>query len=105
MAGTCARPSSTPATRSAATLIDARAQRGQRVITYGAADADIAATGVAMTAIAGMTIAMSHAAGPGDAVARALAGAFNAQNLLGVLGVLLASDVALDRRARRARAP
>ena len=40
----------------------------------------------------------------GDAARRALVGAFNAQNLLGVLGALLASDVAARRRARGARA-
>jgi UDP-N-acetylmuramoyl-L-alanyl-D-glutamate--2,6-diaminopimelate ligase len=44
----------------------------------------------------GMTIGVATPKGRGE-FGTALAGAFNVQNLLGVLGVLLASDVELDR--------
>ena len=67
--------------------------RGQRVISYGADDADIAATEVDMAG-SRMTIAIRSPQGRGT-LSTALTGAFNVQNLLGVLGVLLASDVAL----------
>jgi UDP-N-acetylmuramoyl-L-alanyl-D-glutamate--2,6-diaminopimelate ligase len=69
-----------------------RAQR-QRVISYGADGADIVATDVT----AGpqrMTIRVATPKGRGT-FAAPVAGAFNVQNLLGVLGVLLASDVEL----------
>jgi UDP-N-acetylmuramoyl-L-alanyl-D-glutamate--2,6-diaminopimelate ligase len=75
-------------------VVRARARR-QRVITYGAAGADIVATRVD-TPAAGMAIAVATPRGRGEIVTK-LAGAFNVQNLLGVLGVLLANDVALDR--------
>ena len=74
-------------------LIARARQRGQRVISYGADDADIAATDVDMTG-SRMTIAIRSPQGRGT-LSTALTGAFNVQNLLGVLGVLLASDVAL----------
>ena len=66
---------------------------GGRVISYGADEADIAATRVDMTG-SRMSIAVRTPKGEGT-IDTALAGAFNVQNLLGVLGVLLASDVAL----------
>jgi UDP-N-acetylmuramoyl-L-alanyl-D-glutamate--2,6-diaminopimelate ligase len=74
-------------------LIDRARARGQRVITYGADDADIAATRVEMTR-SRMTIAIRSPQGPGT-LSTTLTGAFNVQNLLGVLGALLASDVML----------
>jgi UDP-N-acetylmuramoyl-L-alanyl-D-glutamate--2,6-diaminopimelate ligase len=67
--------------------------RGVRVITYGAGDADIAATHVDMAG-ARMTVALRTPQGAGT-LSTPLAGAFNVQNVLGVLGVLLASDVSL----------
>jgi UDP-N-acetylmuramoyl-L-alanyl-D-glutamate--2,6-diaminopimelate ligase len=74
-------------------IVRARTHR-QKVVTYGAENADISATRVRI-APSGMEIAVSTPQGRGELVT-ALAGAFNVQNLLGVLGVLLASDVALD---------
>jgi UDP-N-acetylmuramoyl-L-alanyl-D-glutamate--2,6-diaminopimelate ligase len=67
--------------------------RGIRVITYAAHDADIAATDVDMRGST-MRIALRTPEGRGS-VSTSLAGAFNVQNLQGVLGVLLASGVAL----------
>jgi UDP-N-acetylmuramoyl-L-alanyl-D-glutamate--2,6-diaminopimelate ligase len=67
--------------------------RGIRVITYAAHDADIAATDVDMRGST-MRIALRTPQGRGS-VSTSLAGAFNVQNLQGVLGVLLASGVAL----------
>jgi UDP-N-acetylmuramoyl-L-alanyl-D-glutamate--2,6-diaminopimelate ligase len=79
----------------------ARANR-HRVITYGAEGADIVATAVDVTT-RGMTIAVAMPKGRGEIVT-SLVGAFNVQNLLGVLGVLLASDIephaALEALAR-----
>ena len=71
----------------------ARAQR-QKVISYGAERADIVATDVA-DASTGMSIRVETPKGSGE-FAVPVTGAFNVQNLLGVLGVLLASDVELD---------
>jgi len=75
-------------------LVDAARGRGQKVLTYGFGDADIAATGMATTP-QGIALSVATPWGRGD-VALQLAGAFNAANALGVLGVLLASGVALD---------
>lgn len=75
-------------------LIDRVRARGVRVITYGADDADVAATRVDV-GDSRMTISIRTPQGTGT-LSTALAGEFNVQNLLGVLGVLLASDVALD---------
>jgi UDP-N-acetylmuramoyl-L-alanyl-D-glutamate--2,6-diaminopimelate ligase len=74
-------------------LIATLRARGARVLTYGAGEADIVATAVASTA-AGMTIDVTTPAGSGRLETR-LAGAFNVQNLLGVLGVLLESGITL----------
>jgi UDP-N-acetylmuramoyl-L-alanyl-D-glutamate--2,6-diaminopimelate ligase len=63
-------------------------------LSYGAHDADIAATHVDMQG-ARMSIMFRTPEGRGS-LSTPLAGAFNVQNLQGVLGVLLASDVALD---------
>jgi UDP-N-acetylmuramoyl-L-alanyl-D-glutamate--2,6-diaminopimelate ligase len=86
-------------------LIERTRAHGGRVISYGADDADIAATHVDMTG-SGMTIAIRSPQGRGT-LATTLTGAFNVQNLLGVLGVLLASDVPFDAAvsALRALAP
>ena len=73
-------------------IAHARAQR-RTVITYGSDDADIAAQGIDMSG-ARMTIRVRTPQGEG-VLATALAGAFNVQNLLGVLGVLLASRIEL----------
>ena len=75
-------------------LADAARARGQNVLTYGLVNADIVAT--ALTAgYAGMALSVATPWGRGD-LAMQLDGAFNASNVLGVLGVLLASDIGLD---------
>ena len=66
---------------------------GTEVITYGAADSDIAATRVDMKGAA-MSLQLRTPRGDGTLTVP-LAGAFNVQNVCGVLGVLLASDVGL----------
>jgi len=75
-------------------LIDGVRGRGQKVLTYGFSGADIAATGLATTP-AGIALSVATPWGRGDVQTR-LVGAFNAANVLGVLGVLLASEVPLD---------
>jgi len=72
-------------------LIDAARSHGKRVITYGLASADIAATGIA-TRGGGIAMTVATPWGRGDVQTRVV-GEFNAHNLLGVLGVLLASEV------------
>jgi UDP-N-acetylmuramoyl-L-alanyl-D-glutamate--2,6-diaminopimelate ligase len=74
-------------------LIDRARARGVRVISYGALDADIAATHVDMR---GPRMSITFRTPQGrDTLSTSLAGAFNVQNLQGVLGVLLAGDIAL----------
>jgi UDP-N-acetylmuramoyl-L-alanyl-D-glutamate--2,6-diaminopimelate ligase len=75
-------------------LIETTRARGVRTLTYGAANADVTATSVVMTP-AGMVLDVATPWGRGQA-RTGIVGAFNAQNLLGTLGVLLASDVPLD---------
>jgi UDP-N-acetylmuramoyl-L-alanyl-D-glutamate--2,6-diaminopimelate ligase len=66
----------------------------QRVVTYAAEGADLIATRV-RASTSGMAIDVAASEGRGT-FETTLVGQFNVQNLLGVLGVLLASDVALD---------
>jgi UDP-N-acetylmuramoyl-L-alanyl-D-glutamate--2,6-diaminopimelate ligase len=76
-------------------LIDAARSRGQRVVSYGFSNADIAATGIAM---AGGGIALSVATPWGrGAIETRLVGEFNAHNVLGVLAVLLDSGIPFER--------
>jgi UDP-N-acetylmuramyl-tripeptide synthetase len=79
-------------------LIDAARARGQRLLTYGFANADIAATAITMDR-SGIVLEVTTPWGKA-ALESAVVGAFNAQNLLGVLGVLLASDVPLADAAK-----
>jgi UDP-N-acetylmuramoyl-L-alanyl-D-glutamate--2,6-diaminopimelate ligase len=74
-------------------LVDQARARGQRVVTYGFGTADIAALPVALNHD-GMVLEVATPWGKATLSSRVV-GAFNAQNLLGVLGVLLASDVPL----------
>jgi UDP-N-acetylmuramyl-tripeptide synthetase len=74
-------------------LIERLRASGRNVVSYGADDADIAATSVDMSGTR-MTLDVKSPQGTGT-VSAALAGAFNVENLLGVLGVLLASGVGL----------
>jgi UDP-N-acetylmuramyl-tripeptide synthetase len=74
-------------------LIDAARARGQRLLTYGFANADVAATAIAMDR-RGVVLDVATPWGKATLSSKVV-GAFNAQNLLGVLAVLLASDVPL----------
>jgi UDP-N-acetylmuramyl-tripeptide synthetase len=74
-------------------LIDAARGRGQRLLTYGFGSADVAATTMTMDR-RGVLLEIATPWGKATLVS-SVVGAFNAQNLLGVLGVLLASDVPL----------
>jgi UDP-N-acetylmuramyl-tripeptide synthetase len=75
-------------------LVDAARARGQKLLTYGVANADIAATVESMDR-RGVQLTVLTPWGRAQ-FASPVVGAFNVQNLLGVLGVLLASDVPLD---------
>ena len=74
-------------------LVDAARGRGQRVLTYSLANGDIVASRVT-TDRHGMHVDIGTPWGPASLFAPVV-GLFNAQNLLGVLGVLLAGDVPL----------
>jgi len=75
-------------------LVDLVRKGSCRLLTYGFAGADITATTVAPTP-AGLALSVATPWGKGELVAPVV-GAFNAANVLGVLGVLLASSVPLD---------
>jgi UDP-N-acetylmuramoyl-L-alanyl-D-glutamate--2,6-diaminopimelate ligase len=74
-------------------LVDGVKARGRKVLTYGLANADVSATGMATTA-QGIALSVATPRGRGD-VQTTLVGAFNATNVLGCLAVLLASEVPL----------
>ncbi len=74
-------------------LVDGAKARGRKVLTYGLADADVTAAGLATTA-QGIALSVATPWGRGD-VQTPLVGAFNAANALGCLAVLLASEVPL----------
>jgi UDP-N-acetylmuramyl-tripeptide synthetase len=75
-------------------LADTAQARGQRVLTYGLVGADIVASRLSTTQ-AGIALSIATPWGRGE-VATRLAGTFNASNVLGVLGVLLACGIGLD---------
>lgn len=72
-------------------LIDAARSRSQHVVSYGFANADVAGSGLVLSGT-GISLAVATPWGNGRLDAPVV-GAFNASNLLGVLAVLLASDV------------
>jgi UDP-N-acetylmuramoyl-L-alanyl-D-glutamate--2,6-diaminopimelate ligase len=75
-------------------LIDAARSSGRKVLTYGFGVADI--VGTSLTASdTGVAFVVATPWGKGE-IHTHLVGAFNAANLLGVLGVLLVSGVALE---------
>jgi len=74
-------------------LADGIRARGRNVLTYGLANADVAATGLA-TGARGIAVSVATPWGRGD-VQTSLVGAFNASNILGCLAVLLASEIPL----------
>jgi len=69
-------------------LLAARRQRGEKCLSYGFGTADVAASELQQS-LAGLRFAVKTPWG-GAQVQSKLVGAFNAYNLLGVLGVLLA---------------
>ena len=75
-------------------LIDGARSRARKVLTYGFGTADIVGTRLTATH-AGLAFAVETPWGRGEIHTR-LVGAFNASNLLGVLGVLLVSGVPLE---------
>jgi UDP-N-acetylmuramyl-tripeptide synthetase len=75
-------------------LVDAIRRRGGRVLAYGAANADVAAHGVAMGE-RGLVVGVSTPWGRGE-IESGVVGAFNVANLLASLSALLVSDVPLD---------
>ncbi|HEV2978364.1 MAG TPA: UDP-N-acetylmuramoyl-L-alanyl-D-glutamate--2,6-diaminopimelate ligase [Casimicrobiaceae bacterium] len=75
-------------------LIDVARLKGRKILTYGFGAADIG--GARLTAMSsGLAFAVETPWGKGEIYTR-LVGAFNAANLLGVLGILLVSGVALE---------
>ncbi len=79
-------------------MIESARSRGQRMLTYGTASADVVATSMTMDA-AGMTLNVNTPWGR-TTLKAPVVGAFNAQNLLGVLAVMLASNVTLAEATR-----
>jgi len=75
-------------------LIDEARGRGARVLSYGLANADVAATGIA-AGPRGYSLGVATPWGRGF-VETAVVGAFNVSNLLATLGALLASEVEFD---------
>jgi UDP-N-acetylmuramoyl-L-alanyl-D-glutamate--2,6-diaminopimelate ligase len=75
-------------------LIDAARTKGRKVLTYGFAAADVVG-GRLVTSPSGLAFTVETPWGKGE-VHSPLVGAFNAANLLGVLGVLLVSGVAFE---------
>ncbi|HEX8010285.1 MAG TPA: UDP-N-acetylmuramoyl-L-alanyl-D-glutamate--2,6-diaminopimelate ligase [Casimicrobiaceae bacterium] len=75
-------------------LIDAARSGSRKVLTYGFGAADVVGTRLA-AGTRGLAFAVQTPWGKGE-IHTHLVGAFNASNLLGVLGVLLLSGVALE---------
>jgi UDP-N-acetylmuramoyl-L-alanyl-D-glutamate--2,6-diaminopimelate ligase len=75
-------------------LIESARAKGRKVLTYGFGAADIAGSRL-MPSPAGLAFRVETPWGKRD-VETGLVGAFNASNLLGVLGVLLVSGVGFD---------
>jgi UDP-N-acetylmuramoyl-L-alanyl-D-glutamate--2,6-diaminopimelate ligase len=76
-----------------ARLFETIAASGRNALSYGFRGADVTATAMATNAT-GIALSVATPWGKGDVQTR-LVGAFNAANLLGVLAVLLASEVPL----------
>ena len=88
-------------------LLDSARSDGRKVLSYGFGAADIVATGLTSLPDGGLAFAVESPWGKGQ-VTTALIGAFNAANLLGVLGVLLVSGVPFEQAlaiVARAEAP
>ena len=75
-------------------LIDTSRSSGRKILTYGFGAADIVGTRLTAST-SGLAFAVETPWGKGEIHTR-LVGAFNAANLLGVLGVLLVSGVGIE---------
>jgi UDP-N-acetylmuramoyl-L-alanyl-D-glutamate--2,6-diaminopimelate ligase len=75
-------------------LIDAARAKGRKVLTYGFAAADVVGARL-VTSPSGLAFTVETPWGKGE-IHSPLVGAFNAANLLGVLGVLMVSGVAFE---------
>jgi UDP-N-acetylmuramoyl-L-alanyl-D-glutamate--2,6-diaminopimelate ligase len=76
-------------------LLDNARSHGRKVLSYGFGAADIVGSGLASLPAGGLAFSVETPWGKGR-ITTALVGAFNAANLLGVLGVLLVSGVAFE---------
>jgi UDP-N-acetylmuramoyl-L-alanyl-D-glutamate--2,6-diaminopimelate ligase len=76
-------------------LLDSSRRAGRKILSYGFSAADIVAAGLRSLPAGGSEFTVETPWGRGD-VSTPLLGAFNATNLLGVLGVLLVSGVAFE---------
>jgi UDP-N-acetylmuramoyl-L-alanyl-D-glutamate--2,6-diaminopimelate ligase len=77
-------------------LLDGAKSHGRKVLSYGFGAADIVGTGLTSLPAGGMAFTVGTPWGRGR-ITTPLVGAFNAANLLGVLGVLLVSGIALEQ--------
>ena len=75
-------------------LLDAIRRRGARTLSYGLANAEVAATGVSMGP-RGLALRVATPWGRGE-TETGVVGAFNASNLLATLGTLLVSEVEIE---------
>jgi UDP-N-acetylmuramoyl-L-alanyl-D-glutamate--2,6-diaminopimelate ligase len=76
-------------------LLDTARSHGHKVLSYGFGTADIVGSGLTSLPTGGLAFTVETPWGKGR-ITTPLVGAFNAANLLGVLGVLLVSGVAFD---------
>src|ERR1700681_1292534 len=77
-------------------LLDGARSHGLKVLSYGFGAADIVGTGLTSLPAGGLAFTVETPWGRGR-ITTPLVGAFNAANLLGVLGVLLVSGVAFEQ--------
>jgi UDP-N-acetylmuramoyl-L-alanyl-D-glutamate--2,6-diaminopimelate ligase len=76
-------------------LLDSARSHGHKVLSYGFGAADIVGSGLTSVPAGGLAFTVETPWGKGR-ITTPLVGAFNAANLLGVLGVLLVSGVAFE---------
>jgi UDP-N-acetylmuramoyl-L-alanyl-D-glutamate--2,6-diaminopimelate ligase len=76
-------------------LLDSARSHGHKVLSYGLGAADIVGSGLTSLPAGGLAFTVETPWGKGR-ITTPLVGAFNAANLLGVLGVLLVSGVAFE---------
>ena len=76
-------------------LLDNARSHGRKVLSYGFGAADIVGSGLTSLPAGGLAFSVETPWGKGR-ITTPLVGAFNAANLLGVLGVLLVSGVAFE---------